>query len=273
MGAVVKRSVFHYFPQSDMYNYLMSCKRCFIMKRLCFSAQLIFCCTLTIFLAILIYSGPSLARSQQDEYNKAVELFNDGMQQYDINELSEAVKQWEEALTIFKSLGQKNAAGTVSSKLGQAYCRLGDYRKAIGFYEQTLAVMEELADQKGKGVALGNLGSAYLQLGDSLKASGFYDQALTIAIDFRPSKGNENRFANLIITKKNRKNDYRKTTDFYQKALINANNTGDKKIKGATLGNLGSAYLQLGDSLKAIGFYEQALTIAKDIEADKKEKK
>ncbi len=41
---------------------------------------------------------------------------------------------------------------------------------------------------------------------------------------------------------------------------------GDRRGEGADLGNLGSAYSDLGEPRKAIKFYEQALKIFEDIE-------
>ena len=40
---------------------------------------------------------------------------------------------------------------------------------------------------------------------------------------------------------------------------------GDRRGEGNALGNLGSAYFQLGDARRAIGYYEQALVISREI--------
>jgi len=48
-------------------------------------------------------------------------------------------------------------------------------------------------------------------------------------------------------------------------------NTGDKHAKGSTLGNLGNAYLVLGETRKAIEYYEQALIIDREIGDQRKE--
>jgi len=44
-------------------------------------------------------------------------------------------------------------------------------------------------------------------------------------------------------------------------ALAAARSLGDREAEGANLGNLGSAYLNLGEAQKAISYYEQALAI------------
>jgi CHAT domain-containing protein len=65
--------------------------------------------------------------------------------------------------------------------------------------------------------------------------------------------------------------DYRKAISFYEKALAIAEEIGDKQGKGSWLGNLGRAYGDLGDYRKAISFGEKALAIAEEI-GDKKGK-
>jgi tetratricopeptide (TPR) repeat protein len=55
--------------------------------------------------------------------------------------------------------------------------------------------------------------------------------------------------------------DARKAIEFYEKRLAIAQEIGDRRGEGATLGNLGLAYAALGDARKAIEFYEQALAI------------
>ena len=56
-----------------------------------------------------------------------------------------------------------------------------------------------------------------------------------------------------------------KAIKYYEQALEIAKEIGDRKNEGAHLGNLGSAYYGLGQVDKAIKYYEQALEIAKEI--------
>jgi tetratricopeptide (TPR) repeat protein len=59
--------------------------------------------------------------------------------------------------------------------------------------------------------------------------------------------------------------DARKAIAFYEQALAIAREIGDKRNEGNWLGNLGSAYWALGDARKAIEFYEQCLTLHREI--------
>jgi len=56
-----------------------------------------------------------------------------------------------------------------------------------------------------------------------------------------------------------------KAIGYYEQALAIAREIGHKQGEGADLGNLGNAYRNLGEVEKAIGYYEQALAIAREI--------
>ena len=52
---------------------------------------------------------------------------------------------------------------------------------------------------------------------------------------------------------------------FYEQALVIDREIGDRRGEGADLGNLGLAYAALGQAERAIGFYEQQLVIVREI--------
>jgi len=58
---------------------------------------------------------------------------------------------------------------------------------------------------------------------------------------------------------------YKKSLEYFEKALKIAQEIGDLRGEGAALGNLGLTYYYLGEVERAIDYYEQALAIAKDI--------
>jgi len=62
-----------------------------------------------------------------------------------------------------------------------------------------------------------------------------------------------------------------KAIGYYEQALVIDKEIGYRRGESADLGNLGSAYSSLGQVEKAIGYYEQALTIIKEIGDRKRE--
>ena len=57
----------------------------------------------------------------------------------------------------------------------------------------------------------------------------------------------------------------RRAIEYHEQALEIAREIGDRQGEGTDLGNLGSAYENLGEVRRAIGYYEQALGIAREI--------
>ena len=56
-----------------------------------------------------------------------------------------------------------------------------------------------------------------------------------------------------------------KAMGYYEQQLTIAREIGDRQGEGSALGNLGIAYARLGEVQKAIGYYEQRLVIAREI--------
>ena len=81
-------------------------------------------------------------------------------------------------LKIAREIGDRRGEGNWLGNLGNAYCDLGETRKAIEYYEQALKIAREIGDRRGEGNRLGNLGNAYSDLGETKKAIEYYEQAL-----------------------------------------------------------------------------------------------
>jgi tetratricopeptide (TPR) repeat protein len=58
---------------------------------------------------------------------------------------------------------------------------------------------------------------------------------------------------------------YKKSLEYFEKALRIAQDIGDRQNEGTLLGNLGNTYYALGQVERAIEYYEQALTIVLEI--------
>jgi tetratricopeptide (TPR) repeat protein len=87
--------------------------------------------------------------------------------------LDEALKQLEDALTLYRDSGGKEGEGNVLNAIGVLYKRRNQFDKAVSYYEQSLALKEELGDKRGIAATLGNLGSVY-------EITGRKDRALEV---------------------------------------------------------------------------------------------
>ncbi|MBD2196891.1 MULTISPECIES: CHAT domain-containing protein [Calothrix] len=207
---------------------------------------------------------PVLAQTPDPRKTQADSLLDQGIQQYQTSQWKAAMQSWQQALSIYREIQDRQGEGRALGNLGNAYRYLGDYPKAIDYHQQSLALAREIKNRQSEGKALGNLGNAYRSLGNYKKAIDYYQQVLALArsIQDRQSEGKAlgnlgNAYGYL--------GDYPKAIDYLQQSLALARSIQDRQDEGKALGNLGNAYGYLGDYPKAIDYLQQSLAIARKI--------
>ena len=86
----------------------------------------------------------------------------------------------ENALTIFRELGQRRNEGIVLGNLGNLQAALGRDEQARGLQDAALAIHREGGNRRDEGVALGNLGDLLLKRGQWKEAEGCLREAIAI---------------------------------------------------------------------------------------------
>ena len=195
---------------------------------------------------------------------EADRLLQQGIEQYRRSQFRDALASWQQALTLYRQLGNRAGEGAALGNLGLAYDSLGNYAQAIDLYQQVLAIARDIGDRAGEGNTLGNWGRAYKNLGNYAQAIDLHQQHLAIARDIGDRAGEGNALSGLGIAYYSL-GDYAQAIDFYQQHLAIAREISDRAGEGIVLGNLGAAYNSLGDYAKAIDFSQQALAIFRDI--------
>jgi tetratricopeptide (TPR) repeat protein len=95
-------------------------------------------------------------------------------------DLKQAMACYEQALTVNRSLGDRQWEAVSLSSLGSAYQALEDPQQAINYYEQALLVNRAIGNRYREGHMLNNLGNASATLGNSGQAISYYEECLTI---------------------------------------------------------------------------------------------
>jgi tetratricopeptide (TPR) repeat protein len=173
------------------------------MKNRSFIIRFVSCLVIYSILVLFTFPALSYAQSQQEEWNKAVILFDDGQKRFNVSDFSGAVRQWEAALVILMKLENKKAIGLTTGSLGTAYSILGNYSKAINCYEHALTIANEIGDIQSKGVHLGRIGFTYSAMGNYSKAISYYQRALEIANEMGDQKGKGHLLASLGLANSN----------------------------------------------------------------------
>jgi CHAT domain-containing protein/Tfp pilus assembly protein PilF len=213
----------------------------------------------------------AMAQSAEARKAEADRLLDQGVEQYNVSQFREVIQSWEQALAIYREIGDPRGEGNTLGVLGVAYDSLGDYRQAIDFYEQSLAIAREIGDRAGEGRSLNNLGNAYDRLGDYRRAINLYEQSLVIARELgdRTSEGGTlwnlgNTYGSLGNAYVSR-GDYQRAIAFYEQRLAITRGLGDRAGEGKTLSDIALVYYRLEDYPKALEFSQRSLSIFHEI--------
>jgi tetratricopeptide (TPR) repeat protein len=175
-----------------------------------------------------------------------------------------ALKKYEEALLLWRAIGNPDWEATTLTNIGVVYYSLGERREALDFYNQALPLHRAVGNRRDEAITLNNIGMVYNSLGERRKALDFYNQALPLhrAVDNRREEA---------ITLYNIGDVYyamserRKALDFYNQALPLRRAVGDRNGEARTLTSIGLMYHSLGEERKALDFYDQALTLKREV--------
>ena len=191
-------------------------------------------------------------------------LANLGFQQLETSQFEAAFQTWQQALTIYRQINNRQGEMNALNNLGVIYRYLGDYTKAIDYCQQSLAIAKGIKDRQGERNALSNLGNAYFFLGDYAKAIDYQQQSLALTREIKDRK-EEGTILNSLGSTYLYVGDYAKSIEYYEQALVLARETKNRRGEGNALGNLGNAYSYLGDYIKANGYQQQELAILREI--------
>ena len=191
-------------------------------------------------------------------------LFQQGIQQSQVNQFKEALASWEQSLKLYRELGDRQGQADSLESLGFAYLILGEYQQAIHFHQQSLALKREIGDRQGQADSLGGLGIAYGALGDYQRALDLYQQQLTIAREVGDRQREALSLNNLGNTY-DALGDYQQAIHFHQQSLVLKREIGDRQGQADSLDRLGLAYTNLGEYQQAIHFHQQSLALKREI--------
>lgn len=77
---------------------------------------------------------------------------------------SDDIKLYKACLSTAKNVGDRTEEGRACGHLGNAYCRLGDFKQAIEYHKLHLSIAKEVGDKNGEASAYCGLGNVYHRL-------------------------------------------------------------------------------------------------------------
>jgi serine/threonine protein kinase/tetratricopeptide (TPR) repeat protein len=202
----------------------------------------------------------SLAIQVDNQEQKAASLHARAIAYRMLGKPADALRDEQEALTIWRRIGQKQGLASSLTEMAMAQALLGKARDALGNFRQALQVRREIGDKRGLGDTLVDMGDLVDDRGDHDQALATFKEALQIERDI----GNEGAQAtclNNIGSVYAEKGQYEDALTYYQQALqLREKSKVPQDIVDA-VHNLGEVSLYMGQYDQAMAQYMRALEL------------
>jgi CHAT domain-containing protein/tetratricopeptide (TPR) repeat protein len=202
----------------------------------------------------------TLFRAVGDRAREARTLGTIGVTYNSLAELRKALPYFEQALHLFREVGDKDGEVQMLNNIGVLNSTFGEKQKAIQYYEQALPIQRALNDKYGESVTRHNIGKVYWDLGDSQRALQYYEQALPLRREVGEKRGEALTLTG-IGTVYWVRSEWQKALQYFDQALLLTKQTDDKVSEAAVLYNIGGVYRDLGEQREALKYYGQALAL------------
>jgi CHAT domain-containing protein/Tfp pilus assembly protein PilF len=191
---------------------------------------------------------------------EASTLDNLGRTSSDMGDGKQALDDFNQALLVFRNLGERNGEALVLNDTGPAYAALGQKQKALEAYNQAIALWRELGNRQGEALTLNNIGRLYNDLGEHQTALDYYNQALPIWREVGNQSGEALALSDIGRAYADL-GQPAKALDFQTQALPLYRQTGSRRGEAMVLNNLGRDHSDLGEAQQAYDLDLQALSI------------
>lgn len=195
-------------------------------------------------------------RDKHDIAGTADTLNELGVTLYKLGQYDKALQALREGLELHRSLGSTSAEAASLENLGSISTHLGDLQRAEDYLREALRLWRQNRDPAGESRALGGMGIVYLGLGRKMEARLAFDQAYGLQREF-----DDHISATRILLELGdlalAESKYQDGLTFFEKIL--AVPTVEETARTRALVGAGSASWRLGDPVRALSLYQQAL--------------
>src|SRR5271166_3221520 len=170
----------------------------------------------------------------------------------------------QEALAIYRSIGQKRGIATSLNEIARSEVLLGKNNEALVNFQEALQIRRDIGDKRGLGDTLIDLGNFYDDGGNHDQALRMYKESLQIERDI----GNErlqsaclNNIAGVYFAK----GEYEDARTYYQQALQLQEKSKAPEDIVETIHNLAETSVKMGDYDQAFSQYMRALDLRRSM--------
>lgn len=182
------------------------------------------------------------------------------------DKIREAIAKREEALPLWRELGDRYWESHTLKKLGEAHSALPEPAKALEYLNRSLRIVRELGDRKVEAATLQWLGVVNATWGGRPKANEYYEQSLRLL------RESDNRLGEAVLlywlgenASKQGEKEKVKAPDYFNQSLAlmrERRSNGGEAINLLQLGLLANAQ---NEKPKALDFFNQAMELWRSV--------
>ncbi|HEX3184529.1 MAG TPA: CHAT domain-containing tetratricopeptide repeat protein [Pyrinomonadaceae bacterium] len=176
----------------------------------------------------------------------------------------EAIKKYEEAVTLYRAGGERSGEGSALTNIGVVYNQLGDRQKALDYLNQGLALHKLAGDQREQARTYNYMAFASSAMLERQKALEYFNQSLQLSRNIGDGVG-EAGALQAISGIYSALGELQQALDYMQLALDKSKVVRDRNRQAWTLANIGGLHNLLGDGHQALEYFTQSLSIYEEI--------
>jgi len=206
----------------------------------------------------------SLAIQLDNQEQKAATLHAMAVAYRMLNRPLDSLRDGEDALTIWRSIGQKRGVASSLNEAARTEVLLGKNKEALENFKDALQIRRDIGDKRGLGDTLIDLGNFYDDRGDHDQALKMYKESLQIERDI----GNEslqsaclNNIADVYFAK----GQYEDARTYYLQALQLREKSKAREDIAEAVHNLAETSVRMGDYDQAFSLYMRALELRRSM--------
>jgi CHAT domain-containing protein/predicted DNA-binding protein YlxM (UPF0122 family) len=200
-----------------------------------------------------------------DRSREAAILNNIGAVYNSISQPQEALKYYNQALPIRRSVGDRSGEATTLSNIGAVYNRISQPQEGLKYLNQALPISRQVGDRSGEAATLNNIGRVYHSISQPQEALKYYNQALQITRSVDDHSGEAATLNNIGLVYKSISQP-QEALKYYNQALQITRSVGDDRAgEAGTLSSIGAVYNSISQPQEALKYYNQALQITRSV--------
>ncbi len=206
----------------------------------------------------------SLAAQVDNQEQKATSLHLMAVAYRNLSKPEEVLRNEQEALTIWRQIGQKRGLAFSLNEMAKAQASLGQTKDALSNFQEALQIRREIGDKRGLGDTLIEMGNFSDDRGDHDQALKMYKEALQLEREI----GNEslqavclNNIGNVYLAR----GQYDDALTYFQQTLQLREKSKTPQDIVDAMHNLGEVLVDMGQYDQAISYYVRALDLRRSM--------